>query len=984
MNRLASMFILSLALISFLNLTTTNVFAEGCARPNMKAARTVLVGQGPNAVVVSDFNTDGKNDVAVANSITQDVAVLFGDGTGGFSAPTAYPLGRKAFALIVADFNNDGKPDMATANYEVHEISVLMNSGTGTFTVNHFATGIGPRSLVAGDFNNDGNRDIVTANRDAGNVSLLLGNGAGSFGTPAFFNVGISPTDVAAADFNLDGKLDLVVANAGTGAPATGSISILLGIVSGFSPMSAIPQAALDVVVGDFNNDTMPDFATGRIYLGTGQGTFVQGDTLNVGGYSLQAADLNNDTKLDIAAVNGNVGVITNRFAVALGNGAGGITSNKSYLTGMDARSLAIGDVTGDGKPDIVVAAAAIHSIAISEGDGAGNFDAPVDLPSNIPASRTIADLNGDGKLDIAHTSLNAGVVTYFGNGDATFTPGNFHFMSENPVLILNSDVNMDGKIDLVAGNPGGSISILLNDGTGVFNSHVTFSTGGTPVSVVFGDFNGDGKQDIATSLNGLAVVRVLIGNGLGSFTLTGNTNVGAPVNRMRKGDFNSDGILDLLILRTDSVFSILPGNGAGGFGAEINVPVTGNPSSIGASHSFEVKDVNRDGKPDLIVPFKTAFSSQVLLGNGANGFGPPIEFFAGFNPVGVFVADFNNDHKDDLVINNRDFGYTVVLGDGAGHFGQAVSYTGGAVSGAADFNNDSSVDLLGGSAFGWIVLNKCRVARGVETTDFDGDGRTDIAVFRPSSGTWYILRSSDNAFQAVQFGANGDVPALGDYDGDDRTDIAVFRAGTWYYLRSTDGAFAYQQFGTSGDIPVPADYDGDGVTNFAVFRPSTGYWYTSLNPATNYGAVLWGQNGDVPVPVDYDGDGRVDIAVFRPSNASWHLLQSAEGYRTLQFGIGTDSPAPADYDGDGRANVAVFRPSTGFWYTSTNPNTNYGAFYLGQTGDIPVPGYYDGDAKADVAVFRAGDWYIIQSLGNVLRGVNFGTAGDLPAPAAP
>jgi hypothetical protein len=155
------------------------------------------------------------------------------------------------------------------------------------------------------------------------------------------------------------------------------------------------------------------------------------------------------------------------------------------------------------------------------------------------------------------------------------------------------------------------------------------------------------------------------------------------------------------------------------------------------------------------------------------------------------------------------------------------------------------------------------------------------------------------------------------------------------------------------------------------------------LNPATNYGAVLWGQLNDKPIPADYDGDGRTDIAIFRPSTAYWYLLRSSLGFQEQQFGISMDIPVPADYDADGKANFAVFRESTGVWYTSLNPAINYGAIPLGQSGDIPSPGYYDFDPRADAAVFRQGDWFIFQSTTGSVRSAHFGAVGDEPAPSA-
>ena len=260
---------------------------------------------------------------------------------------------------------------------------------------------------------------------------------------------------------------------------------------------------------------------------------------------------------------------------------------------------------------------------------------------------------------------------------------------------------------------------------------------------------------------------------------------------------------------------------------------------------------------------------------------------------------------------------------------------------------------------------------------DFDGDGRADVSVFRPSDGVWYLNRSTQG-FSAIQFGLNSDKIVPADYDGDGKTDIAVYRDGTWYLQRSNLG-FTGVAFGASTDIPVPADFDGDGKSELAVFRPSNGVWYL-YNLATNQtSATAFGQSGDKPVPADYDGDSKSDMAVFR--NGTWYLLRSTLGFTGISFGESTDRPVPADYDGDGKADVAVFRPSNGVW-DLLQSTAGFTGIAFGFGTDLPVPADYDGDGKTDIAVFRDGTWYLLRS-SQGFTGVGFGAANDKSIPAA-
>lgn len=283
-----------------------------------------------------------------------------------------------------------------------------------------------------------------------------------------------------------------------------------------------------------------------------------------------------------------------------------------------------------------------------------------------------------------------------------------------------------------------------------------------------------------------------------------------------------------------------------------------------------------------------------------------------------------------------------------------------------------------------------CSLAPQAPWGDFDGDGRTDVSVFRPSEGNWYINGSTDG-FSVTNWGLAGDVLVPGDYDGDGKADTAIFRPSAdentpdFFVLNSNGFVVSGASWGLPSDIPVPGDYDGDGNHDFAVWRPSDTTFYIVNSADGSNTFEQFGSAGDVPMAMDHDGDGKDNLAVFRSSDTTWYIGRStgtpSTNFDSFPFGLATDMIVPADYDGDGKEDVAVFRPSDGFWHVLNSSDGQVVSTQFGASGDIPVPGDYDGDGSYDQAVYRgSGDWFMNQST-NGFAATNFGLASDMPIP---
>ena len=325
--------------------------------------------------------------------------------------------------------------------------------------------------------------------------------------------------------------------------------------------------------------------------------------------------------------------------------------------------------------------------------------------------------------------------------------------------------------------------------------------------------------------------------------------------------------------------------------------------------------------------------------------------------------------------------GQTVTISGNNFATGLAVTFGGAAATGVTVVDSGTVTATTPAHAAGLVdlvvtnpdsqqvtLVGGYRYLAPVLPVDFGGAGRSDIAVFRASTGEWWIHGQAD----PVTFGQAGDMPVPADYNGDGKAELAIYRPTTseWTVRGAAPGVF-----GAAGDIPVPADYNGDGVAEIAVFRPSSGDWIIAGSPSPTY--TRWGQRGDIPAPADYNGDGVTEIAVFRPTTGTWYVMNGP----TLQWGMWGDVPAAADYDGDGKAEIAVYRPSSGWWYVANGPAACWGA-----AGDVPVPLDMDGDGKVEFSVFRPSDgtWWGLNATTSAVTSLAWGQTGDEPVGRPP
>ena len=691
--------------------------------------------------------------------------------------------------FVVADLDGDGEPDLVGPG-PFDFIAVSLADGAGGYReATTFPAGLNVQSLDVADFNSDSIPDIVGADLGVpyprpgdpsgppggilptgvpGALRLLLGDGTGSFSAPISVDAGPHYRRVVARDLNGDGHADLL---------------------------------------------TALDYATAlRVWLGDGAGHFVPGASVALGttfNGEMRLADLNADGKWDLA-LPGNV------VKLFLGDGNGGFGPPDVYQTGGQlSTDLVAADFDSDGKVDLAVNGG--HSIYLFPGDGAGGLELPLLSPAPNVWHLDLADLDEDGKLDLAARGW-SGTGALLGDGAGHFASGPLYVDAHASYGTVRA-VDVDhGHLDLLAGNDG--IAVLRGDGSGRFD-------GLEPLPVqapnfprlVAGDFDDDGKVDLGVvgfSSPGF----ILLGDGLGGFSVAGSVSGCSQVSEAAAGDFDGDSRLDLLAFNGQS-FCVFLGDGSGSLSAPV---VTASPSTW----AFTVADFNEDGRSDLIYTTGADDAVYVLLASGNGSFAAPVPYLMNAQPLPVAAGDWNGDgHADIASVGVLSMNLSVRLGDGLGGFGpRTTTPLANLGSGllVGDWNGDGVPDLaldtggvlLGDGAGGFAPSPGPPFAPGQElaSADFDVDGREDVATLSDpltvSHGDGAGGFGSPWTFPTATPVESG---ASADFNGDGRPDIvlALQSGGLWPFLSqsplATDVAVVVDDRQTEAVPGLPVSY---------------------------------------------------------------------------------------------------------------------------------------------------------------------------------
>ena len=785
--------------------------------------------------MTADINHDSHTDIITADYTSNDISVLLGNGDGTFETARSFPAGSSPTALVVGDWNGDGRLDVAVVDAGADPgVTILFGNGDGTFYSgpnDFYPVQSGTTAIAEGDFNGDGALDLAVADQNSSDVSILLGNGHGGFTLTQSIPLAVPgfPVAIAAGDFTGNGRIDLAVAD-----QFNDSVSILEG--DGLGSFVALPPVALGgtplfdqpiaLVAGNFSGhqsrildvavvtlSALGDPASVSVLLAQGNGIFAAPQLISLeteyNPSSMTVGVLVGGSALDLAIVDSDSGDLS----LIAGDGAGGFTPMPPVHidTPGSPFAIAVGDFTGDGRSDLAIATQSASAVAIELNQGNGRFIPPGAVgfaPHNTPL---VADLNGDGLPDIAITT---------GAGDILFRQGlpNQPGAFDSPVTVNPGDPSRD--IAAVITNSGTFLASvdatdnavsLFRFANGKWGLARTLPTGIAPAQIVTADLRGNGEDDLVIRNAGDGTLTIYLSDHNGGFLPAITLTVGPGISDVSVADVNADGLADLLLAnQTGGLVEVILNQGDGRFsppmfyraGDGLSALVAATDTAPAALVSQEgtvgvvAAALDPGGPVDILALNSGSESIGVLQGLGAGRFAFPISRPTNGPTDVIRTGDFNHDGFTDLAILGAN-GLTVRFGFGGGVFARGVTYNVGPDATGltiADTNGDGLPDLVVGNAFGDVLVLRSE-GNGNFQTPSPTDQNVTLAVGPAigSDGPTFIYANQALDHVVVQNGLHGPstvvadrttgllvpgAPVLADLNGDGIPDLIVPNSG--------------------------------------------------------------------------------------------------------------------------------------------------------------------------------------------------------------
>ncbi|CAF0955106.1 unnamed protein product [Adineta ricciae] len=942
---------LDIAIVNYGTSTITILTGNGDATFNNSLSYSTGKKSNPCSITIGDFNQDQQLDLAIVNSGTSTMGIVFGYNNGTFSDQVTYSTGLNSRPSFIAsgDFNSDNRTDLAVVNSQANNVMIFEQTANKTMapiTTHWIEYGSQPSSFVIVDYDQDDRPDAILANTGGNNILLLSQYASNPVVNLATYLIQTAayPIFVATRDFNKDGQLDIVVLN-----QATSTIGILFGQGNGtFTNLTLYSVGNTSqpyfLAIGDVNNDQQLDLVVVLtsiseilILLGNADGTFRYGNQYSTGNnstpYSIVLVDLNNDTFLDIIVGN----VVANNIAIFLGNNDGTFADYTTYSiqSGSNFISVSTGDVNHDNVIDIVTANFGSNSFCVLLGYGNGSFHDGryISTGSDQPSDMILGDVNSDGKLDIVYTSPTSYIVgVLYGLNDGSFTSIIRYSAGTGsyPWALTLGYFNQDDIVDIGVANLWDStVSIFLGSANSNVNSAFTLSyklsTGALsqPADIVLSDVNKDGYPDIIVANSGTSNVGVLLITFTEDFqsNLTFATGSAPHPSSVAVGDFNHDNQVDIVVANTgNNNIQVLYDYYQGSSSKELSYS-TGTDSN---PQYVVVGDINHDNQLDIVVANYLDDTIHLFAGNSNGTFETLMIMSLGSQvfPKALALGDFNHDEWLDIVVAN----------EGADNLAVFLAYnyptftrTDMPVPGTtpspfyvltADFNLDNHSDIA--------VLNRYADTIGI----YLGNG---MGSFSDQITTNLVPSSSSTALLAIDFNKDGYMDLM----------VSNYQRETLgLFLGFGNGSFNVQyEWGSPQKLAcrsiASGDFNEDGNIDILVANDDLNrveiYFGNGVQSVTKIVALSTG-NLSTPSYVrvgDFNHDQHLDIAVadYGTMNVAVFLGFGNASFARLVLYTTNGAIAPrvmaiGDLNNDGNIDIVVGDGDSyniGIFFGSTN-----------------------------------------------------------------